>query len=180
MNYRDHIVNAINKMGQNPDFRVVGYNCTPPGGSGGGSFNGVPLSQRIEMPLAEALMASVACGMSLAGFPVMLWHERADFLFHSLDSICNHVDQLSDLSNGIHRPAIIYRVCVGNKHSPLYTGPTHTRNMASAMREMVRFPVIELKWASSIELEYQRAWDRMLNERKSTMLVEFKDMYQDQ
>ena len=178
MTYRDHLIAAITEIGKDPAFRVVGYNTTPPGGSGGGSFNGVPLEQRIETPLAEPLMASVACGLSLAGYKVMLWHERGDFIFGSLDSICNHVDQLASLSNGIHRPAVIYRICVGNKLAPLFTGPTHTRNPANALRELVSFPVVELKWPLSIQREYAKAWDRLVNERKSTILVEFKDMYQ--
>lgn len=166
----------MNWLGKQPNTCVIGYNVTPPGGSGGSSFNGFPLERRHEMPLAEALMAGVATGMALDGWIPVLWFERMDFTLHAADQIVNHLDKLSRLSNGIHRPAVIIRACVGNRSNPLFTGPAHVQNLSSAFREMISFPVVELKWPKSIKHHYMNAY-MAARVGSSTMLVEFKDSY---
>lgn len=175
--YKDHLCSAMTFLGMDPLFRVASYNVTPPGGSGGGTFNGVPIEQRTECPLAEHNMAGICVGLSLAGFLPMLWLERADFSLLAADAIVNQLDKLALLSNGIHRPAVIIRVCVGNKEKPLFTEPTHVQNFSEAFRRMVTFPVIELHWVDSIQFEYRKAFARMKNDRISTMIIEFKDRY---
>jgi len=169
--YRDCLSGAMELLAANPKTFVVGYNSTA-----GGTCNSFPVDRRPEMPLAEALCAGVAIGMSLNGFVPILWIERMDFILHSLDQIVNHLDKMALLSNGIHKPAVIIRVATGNKNTPLLTGPTHTQDFSVPLRHMVTFPVIQLKWASSIIPEYQKSLERALN-GTSTMLVEDRDLY---
>lgn len=176
MTYKDCIASSMTWLGEQPDTCVIGYNTTPPGGSGGGSFNGFPIERRHEMPLAEALMTGVSIGMSLDGWIPVLWLERMDFILHAADQIVNHLDKLKRLSNGIHQPAVIIRVCVGNRYNPLFTGPAHIQNLSKAFREMISFPVVELKWCRSIQHSYMTAY-QAAKLGSSTMLVEFKDQY---
>lgn len=163
-------------LGEDPLFRVVGYNVTPPGGSGGGSFKNVPEEQRIEMPLAEANMAGVAIGMSLAGLRCLCFFERFDFIYRALDALALHLDKLSQLSNGIHRPACIIRVVIGKRTKPLFTEPTHTSDLTLAMCGILSFRVVKLMWKDSILNEYTRAMSD-LKMNKSTLLVEDADLY---
>lgn len=178
MTYKDAIAAAITECAKDPLFRVVGYNVCAEGGAGGGTFAGVPEGQRIEMPLAEGICASVAIGMSLGGFKPLLWIERADFVFHALDAIVNHLDKLALLSNGMHRPACIVRMAVGKKRTPLFTEPTHTQDLTVALRDMLGCRVVQLKWTSSIQSEYRKAMAD-LNEHRSTVLVEYRDLDSD-
>lgn len=174
--YKDEIASAMTELGKDPLFRVVSYNCTPPGGSGGGSFNGVPLENRIEHPLAEQNMAGVAIGMALGGFRTMLFVERFDFIFRCLDPLVLHLDKLAELSGGLYKPAIIIRTVIGKRTTPLFTEPTHTGDYTTAMRDLLSFRVVKLMWASSILSEYRKAMSD-LRENKSTMLIEDADLY---
>jgi hypothetical protein len=91
-----------------------------------------------------------------------------------MDQIVNHLDKIGQLSEGIHQPAVIIRVAVGNKQKPLFTGATHTQDFTRAFRELVQFPIVPLKWESSIMNEYEKAY-RRAKKGTSTMLVEYRD-----
>jgi len=171
MTYRDHLISAMELLAENPKTFVIGYNS-----SFGGTTLCFPKERRPEMPLAEALCAGVANGMSLCGYVPILLMERMDFILHSMDQIVNHLDKLALLSNGLHKPAVIIRTATGNVNTPLLTGPTHCQNFSVAFRYMVTFPIIKLQWISSIIPEYQKALERALN-GQSTMLIEDRDLY---
>lgn len=169
--YRDHLIGAMAMLADNPLTYIVGYNA-----SCGGTTNCFPPDRRPEMPLAEALCAGVATGLSLSGFIPILWIERMDFILHSLDQIVNHLDKLELLSDGVHKPGVIIRVCTGNTSTPLLTGPTHCQDFSVALRSMLSMPIINLNWTSSIIPEYEKALRRALI-GQSTILVEDKDLY---
>jgi len=177
MTYRDSINAEMSDLAKDPDVVVVGYNVCDAGGAGGGSFKCFPTDRRIEMPLAENLLCGAAIGLSLQGYTPLIWLERADFLLCGLDSIVNHLDKLEKLSEGIHRPACIIRVVIGNSKTPLYTGPTHSSDYTDALREMVSFPVHRLTHKSMIQTRYQGALLRARRDRVSTALFELKDCY---
>ena len=175
MTYRGIIAEAMEWLGAQERTWCLGYNTKY--SKAAGTLSNWPEDRITEMPLAEALIGSCAIGMALDGKIPMVWLERADFIFLMLDSIVNHADKLSKLSDGLHKPAIIYRICVGNKNAPLFTGPTHTQNPAAAIAQLVEFPVVSLLWKDSILIEYQKAYKRAL-EGTSTMLFERKDLYE--
>lgn len=174
--YKDALTASMTELGKHPEVVVCGYNVTKPGGAGGGTFAGIPEEQRIEMPLAENLMAGASIGLSLQGYVPILWFERMDFILCGLDAICNHLDKIKSLSEGIHKPAAIIRCVVGNSETPLYTGVTHTQNFTKALKEMVSFPVYELHHKGMIETFYASAY-RNAKAGTSTCLVEMKDIY---
>lgn len=173
--YKDHLTKAMTWLGEQPDTCVIGYNVTPPGGSGGSTFDGFPLERRHEMPLAEALMAGVATGMALDGWVPVLWFERADFMLHAADQIVNHLDKLRRLSRGLHKPGVIIRVNVGNKNTPLFTGPCHVQDFSDAFIKMVGFPIWYLKVGPFIE-DYKSAYN-IAKSGKPIMLFEYKDLH---
>lgn len=172
--YKDKLTEAMTWLGEKPDTIVAAYNVKY--SHFGGTLNGFPNDRIVEMPLAEALMTGVAIGLSLDGWIPILPFERADFMTLAMDQVVNHLAKLSELSEGIHKPAVIIRACVGNKHTPLFTGPTHCQNLSMAFRHLISFPVVELKWSSGVLPEYQKAYERA-KQGQSTLLVEFKDIY---
>lgn len=175
MNYKDELIKALNQFGAEPDTVCIGYN-TGAGSKGGGMFAGIPTDRLIETPLAENLMAGMAVGLSLRGKIPLVYFERADFLTNAFDAIVNHLDKIGSLSDGLHQPACLLRIVVGNKRNPLYTGITHTQDFSDALREMVAFPVVQLHEAAAIAKAYH---DALCRARKgiSTALVEYKDLY---
>lgn len=175
MTYRDHLLKQIAGISSNERVRWIGYNVCPEGGSAGGSLKGIPQEQIVEMPLAENLMVGAAIGYALDGFIPIVWLERFDFALCCADAIVNHLSAMAELSEGMHKPGVIIRVCVGNKESPLFTGPVHTQNFSEAFQKMCKFHVHELKTIKSLN-QFQWALDAA-KAGKSTMLVEFKDLY---
>jgi len=174
MTYKDHISEAMATLAKDERVCFIGYNVKY--GRAAGTLNSVPESRLFEMPLAENLMAGAAIGLSLEGRIPVLYIERMDFLTCCMDALVNHLDKLKDLSEGIHKPAVIIRCVVGNSQTPLFTGKTHTQNMSKAMRDMVSFPVHELFVKGLIQSEYSAAY-RNAKAGTSTMLVDFKDSW---
>lgn len=175
MTYKDRISAAMTELSKEPRVCFVGYNTKY--GRAGGTLKEVPEDQLFEMPLAENLMAGAAIGMSLDGRIPVIWFERMDFLLCGLDAIVNHLDKLGTLSGGIHKPACILRICVGNRKVPLFTGPTHCQNFTEALRAMVSFPVVEVKQASLFASQYQIAME-FAKAGRSSAIIEFKDLYE--
>lgn len=177
MTYKEHLHEAMLKLAE-ADQRVVfvGYN-TRYSGQAGGTLAGVPESQLIEMPLAENLMAGAAIGMSIAGLFPVIYFERFDFILNALDAIVNHLDKLRALSDQQFCPAAIIRVVVGNKNKPLYTGLTHTQDFWQTVGRMLHFPSVRLERPDHIEPCYAAALNNLRQRQISTMLVEYKDLY---
>ena len=176
--YKDAIIASMNMLAKDPQARFIGYGLTKPDeaglkAGGAGTFDGVPLAQRIEMPVSENLMAGFAIGLSLKGFKPVVFFERFDFVLNALDAIVNHADKLGPMSGGQFQPAVIFRVVVGNRNQPLFTSATHSQNHSKAIRSMVSFPVIELHDPAVVLSEYQLA-KSALDTGRSTMLVDFK------
>lgn len=172
--YRDELIAAMTALGQHPNTCCVGYNCAF--GLAGGTLSGFPKERLFEMPLSENLMCGAAIGLSLEGWIPCVWMERSDFLLCCLDALVNHLGRIAELSEGIHRPAAIIRVAVGNSRTPLFTGAVHTQNFSKAFREMKAFDLIELEHKEHIAPSYEYALKEAESGR-STMLTEFRDLY---
>lgn len=174
MTYKDHISASMECLGAHPRTIFVGYNVLF--GKAAGTLNRIKEAQLIEMPLAEGVMASAAIGMSLDGCLPVLYFERMDFLTNAMDAIVNHLDKMSGLSEGLHKPSVIIRCVVGNKNFPLFTGSTHTQEFSIGIREMVGFKVCRLINKEKIQYEYASAL-RDAIAGKSSMMVEYKDYW---
>lgn len=174
--YKSELDRAMHTLAADPAVCFVGYNCCPAGGSMGSSLKDISEDRVFEMPLAENLMAGAAIGLSLDGRVPVLWFERCDFLTCAMDALVNHLDKISQLSQGQHNPGVIIRVCVGNKNAPLFTGVTHTQNFYEAMLKLVQFPVYQIAKIANIETFYRWALENA-KKGKSTMIIEEKDRY---
>lgn len=173
MSYKDDITTAMTELGREPKTCVVGYNTLH--GKAGGTLSGFPEDRITETPLAENCMAGIAIGMSLDGWLPLLWVERADFLLCMMDALYNHLARIKDLSDGIHKPAAIIRVAVGNTQAPLFTGVTHTRDYSDALTAIGTIDVIRLTNKEFIPRCYAYALDE-IKKGKSTIMVEYRDM----
>ncbi len=176
--YKSEIIAAMQAIGSDPQSVFIGYNVGF-GSKAGGTLTGIPDMQLIEMPLAENLMGGVAIGMAMEGYKPVIFFERFDFILNALDAIVNHLDKAKQISKGEFSPACIIRAVVGNTQKPLYTGVTHVQDFSEAMRHMVSFPVVQLMRKEDIASSYAEAYSA-LGEGRSTLLVEYKDLYDQQ
>lgn len=148
----------------------IGYNVRY--GSAYGSLKTIPEDQRLETPLAENLMAGLAMGMSLEGIRPVLFFERHEFMMNAMDAIVNTLDVIETISGGEFTMPVIIKAVAGSV-KPFYAGLTHTRNLASAIREFVSFPVYEPQTGPEVLAAYQLA-----REAKGPVMVsEMKEKY---
>jgi len=172
--YKEQLALAMDNLAADKATRFIGYGVKI-GGRALGTLKNVPDAQLIETPVAENLMVGLATGLSLAGLRPVVFIERMDFILNALDAIVNHLGAAKTISRGQFRPAAILRVVVGNRHKPLYTGPTHVQDFTHAIRLMVDFPVVRLTEPHQIAPAYFEAHEG-LHCGRSTMLVEHKDL----
>jgi len=173
MTYKECIIKSTDKLAKNPAVIFLGYNVKI--GMAGGTLKNVPEDQLFETPVAENLMSGIAIGLSLEGFIPVVYYERFDFILNALDAIVNHLDKIEKISKGEFKPKVIFRVVVGMKNKPFYTGITHTQDFTEAMKRMVSFPIIKLT-KDNIEETYQKAIDS----KQSIMIIEEKELYEEQ
>lgn len=102
---------------------------------------GVPVSQRLELPVAEELQMGMSIGLALQGFLPITIYPRMDFLLLAMNQLVNHLDKLSTMSNQQFQPKVIIRTKVGSK-SPLNAGPQHTQDHTEALRLMLTTVVV--------------------------------------
>lgn len=171
LTYRQALAQSMTMLGRDPLTRIVGYGLKV--GHEKSSFAGVPVEQLVETTVAENLLAGIGIGLALTGLKPVLFFERFDFVLNALDAIVNHLDAVETISNGEFHPTCILRIVVGNQNKPLYTGHTHTRNHAEALKRMVRFPVWQVKTSEEVMTAYEQAYKNL--HLHSTAIVEFKD-----
>ena len=172
--YKEQLTLAMDNLASDKAVRFIGYGVKI-GGRAMGTLKNVPEDRLIETPVAENLMVGLATGLSLAGLRPLVFIERMDFILNALDAIVNHLGAARKISRRQFQPAAILRVVVGNRHKPLYTGPTHVQDFTEAIRQMVDFPVVRLTGPGQVAPAYFDAHEG-LHCGRSTMLVEHKDL----
>jgi pyruvate dehydrogenase E1 component beta subunit len=148
----------------------IGYNVRY--GAAYGALKTIPEDQRLETPLAENLMLGLGMGMSLEGFRPVVFFERHEFMLNAFDAMVNTLDVIETISGGGFRMPVIIKAVAGSV-KPFYAGPTHTGNLASAVRGFVHFPVYEPQTGPEVLEAY-----RLAREAKGPVLVsEMKERY---
>ena len=168
-NYGEAVKLAMTRLGKN-DTLFFGYNLGENFGNAMGTLSDVNSDQKIETPVAENLMGSLALGVSFLGFKSVVYYERHDFMLVAADVIGNHINHLERISHGEFIPNVILRTVVADG-GPFYSGPTHSQDFTKVFRELVSFPVLEPKNKLEVIKDYAVAQNTvgpyMIVERKS-------------
>lgn len=172
MKYKEAVTVANTELARDPERIFIGYGITKTHAMG--TLSGVPSEQLLETTVAENLMAGMAIGMSLMGRKPVVYIERCDFLLNALDAIVNHLNAIPITSRGEFSPAVIFRIVVGNRNKPLFTGATHVQDFSAALRLMVAFDVLAITHQDMIAPCYAQAAANQ-TAGKSTALFEYKD-----
>lgn len=175
MTYREALTAQMDKFAADPLSTFVGYGLLN-GKGGNGTMKNIPNEKITEVTVAENLMVGIAHGMALMGRRCLVLVERSDFLPNCLSAISHHLDCAALISRGAFNPCVVIRVVVGNSLKPLFTGYTHTRNLAPAMRAMLRMPVYEVTTPDEVEAAYQRAFWEQREGIGSSMIFERRDL----
>jgi len=173
MNYREEMTKAMTLLGQHPDTIFLGQSVLYKGTAMFSTLKYVPDSKKIEMPVAEQMQLGISTGLALQGYIPISIFPRMDFLILAFDQLINHLDKIEILSEGRFKPKMIIRTSVGGKKH-LDPGLQHIGNYIEPLRFMCKnINIIRLGSADAIYSAYQFA----LNNERSSILVEFGDLY---
>jgi len=139
------------------------------------TLEGVPASQRLEMPVAEDMQMGMAIGMALEGLLPVCIFPRWNFLLLAANQLINHLDRLPLYSDYGYRPKVIIRTAIPSKE-PFNPGPQHDDDFTQAFILMGRtIPFVKLNTVESILPIYTTA----LRSSNSHVLVEYTEYYKD-
>ena len=166
--FKDAVNESMNNIGADKNTIFIGYNVLY--GNAMGNLELIPDDQKLETPVAENLMAGLAIGMSFEGFKPVVYYERHDFMLVAADAIGNHMNHIERISHGEYKTPITLRTVVADG-GPFYSGPTHSQDFTKTFRQMVSFPVYDLKTPQGVidAYNYAKVSSRpvMVVERKS-------------
>ena len=168
----DKLLNkAMLLLAAQPGAIFIGQNVAYDGNVVYKHLEGVPMEQRLELPVCEELQMGMSIGLALQGFLPISIYPRMDFVVLALNQLVNHLDKLPAMSCGQYQPKVIIRTKVGSKH-PLIAGPQNTQDHTEAFRLMLTTVTVR-KIISSEEVlpAYQYALARSL----STIIIEALD-----
>lgn len=143
--YCKNINKAMRWLGGKKDVVFIGQTVRDGGAAISNTLEGVPMSKRIELPVAEEMQMGMTLGMAMEGFCVVSIYPRIDFLMLAMNQLVNHVDKLGEMSEDKMKARIIIRTSVGPKE-PLDAGPQHTQDHSEALALMLHN--ISVKWES--------------------------------
>lgn len=137
-----------------------------------GTLKDIPMSKRIEMPVAEDMQTGVAIGLALQGLLPISIYQRMDFLPRAADQIINHLDLFSKISRGLFNPKVILRTTVGTT-KPLDVGLQHSKDLTGMFKSVVDFHIFNPRNVAEVDTAYGYA----INSHKSCMIVEYQELY---
>lgn len=175
LTYKEALSEQMTQFAADPLARFVGYGLRD-GRGGNGTMKKVPNERICETTVAENLMVGIAHGMALTGLRPLVLVERSDFLANCMSAISHHLDCAKLISRGEFNPSVVIRVVVGNSQKPLFTGYTHTRSFAPAMRTLLKMPVYEVNTPEEVTAAYERAFQEQRDGIGSSMIFERKDL----
>jgi pyruvate/2-oxoglutarate/acetoin dehydrogenase E1 component len=158
---------AMNKLARHdPRVVFVGQSVSYDGAAIYDSLDGVPMEQRIEMPVIEDFQMGYCIGLALTGkIPICIF-PRIDFMLLAVNQLVNHLDKLPSFG---WFPHLIIRTTVGQK-IPLDAGPQHTQNHTEALRRMLTTVcVAEVREPTDVFSAYKRA---LQHDERSHLIVE--------
>ena len=172
MSHSDELLNqAMLMLASQPSAIFLGQNVVYDGNVMYKHLEGVPMSQRLEFPVAEELQMGVCTGLALQGYLPISIYPRMDFLILAMNQLVNHLDKLSHMSREQFRPKVIIRTRVGSKY-PLNAGPQHTQDHTKALRQMLTTVCVsKIMVSEQIMSTYEAALERP----DSTIIVEALD-----
>ena len=173
MNYKDEITKAMNMLAAQPNTLFLGQTVVYPGSILSDTLEGVPMSKRLELPVAEEMQLGLSIGLALDGYLPISIYPRIDFLLLAINQLSNHLDVLEEMSHGEWRAKIIIRTIIGS-NIPFESGPQHSRDHTDVFRTLLKnVEVVKLDHTLKVQPAYKHA----LESDKSTLLVEEARLY---
>ena len=173
MTYKDAITETLGELAKKEEVVILGQGIIQTG-SVYGTLDKVYSNKCLELPCAENLHVGLAIGLALQGFRPILIFQRMDFILLAADAIINHMALMPKMSGGQFKLPIIIRVIVGSQDKSFDIGPQHNKDFSELF--MPYLTVNQFRRGMDIKNAYEVAY----NEAEPTMMVEYKDCYNEE
>ena len=165
----------MNYLAEDPRTIFLGQAVAVPGTIMSPTLIDVPAEKKIELPVAEEMQMGMTLGWALNGFVPISIYPRWNFMLLAISQLVNHVDKITEMSQGGYQPKTIIRTGIGAT-GPLNPGCQHLGDFTDALRLMLtNTEVIRLDKTEDIMPAYEKALTR--TDFRSTILVEWGDLY---
>jgi pyruvate/2-oxoglutarate/acetoin dehydrogenase E1 component len=166
--YNTELERAMVELSKKEDTIFLGQSMIYGGIAIANSFSEIPITKKIEMPVAENLQLGISTGLALTGYVPVSIFPRWNFLLLAADQLVNHLDKLSAMTDNKYNPKVIIRVAVGVK-VPVDPQEQHVGDFTEGFSCMLKnVDLIKLSDPDQIVDAYLHAYDS----DKSTILVE--------
>ena len=175
LKYFDELNRSMEYLAEDPDTVFLGQAVACPGTAMSNTLKEIPDDRKVELPVDEDMQMGMTNGLALQGkLPVSIF-PRWNFILLATNQLVNHLDKISDMSDGGYQPKAIIRTSIGSER-PLHPGHQHIGDYTETYRSMLHnVEVIRLEEPEEVFPAYEKARNR--NDGKSTILVEYGDYY---
>lgn len=169
--YYDECKKAMNWLAKKKDTFFLGQTVEYPGSPMFASMADIPKSKKLELPLIEDDQLGMSTGLALNGFIPISIYPRIDFFIIAMNQLVNHLDKISQMSNGEFKPGVIIRTQIGNT-KPLWPGLQHCGDYTEGLRAMLKnIEIFRLDEADEVLYYYKLAY-KIAKSGRSVILVE--------
>ena len=171
--YIDALTDSMSMLMDDPDTIFVGQQIVYYGNPMSKTIDGLPKDRMIETPVMEETQMGMSLGLAMAGYRVVSFYPRWDFLICAMNQLVNHVDKIRLMSGDEWKPRLIIRVGKGSD-VPLDPGHQHKGNYIEHVKRMlVDTPVIHLNSYNKIREGYEMA----MNHDGPIIMAEYPELY---
>lgn len=163
--FKQQVNAAMRMLAEQKNAIFVGQSMLYDGAAIYDSMSGVPVKQRLEMPVLEDFQLGYCIGLALGGKLPICIYPRMDFMLICANQLVNHLDKLPRFG---WNPKLILRTRVGSR-KPLNAGPQHTQDHTAAFKQMLTtVEVLRVEFAHEVLPAYKKA----LAAKHSVLVVE--------
>jgi pyruvate/2-oxoglutarate/acetoin dehydrogenase E1 component len=173
LTYKEAITESMTWLGKQDNTIFLGQSVRYSGNAMFDTLKDVPMSRRLELPVAEELQMGVSIGMSLMGKIPISIYPRFDFLLCAVNQLVNHLDKLDEFTHKQFQSKVIIRVGIGSK-SPMYPGIQHCSDYTDVFKQMLKnIMVLKIETPTDALIAYRAAYEG----HGSFMIVEDMEAY---
>lgn len=173
MKYFDEIKKSMEYIAKKQKSIFIGQAVQVPGTAMFNTLKDINLKKKIELPVAEEMQMGITLGLALEGFLPISIYPRWNFLLLATNQLVNHLDKISEISNGSFKPHAIIRTAVGSVR-PLDPQSQHKGDFTDAFKKMCKnIDIYKITEPKDVFKTYKKA----LKKKKVSLIIEVADFY---
>ena len=173
MKYFDEIKKSMEYIAKKEKSIFIGQAVQVPGTAMFNTLRDINLKKKIELPVAEEMQMGITLGLALEGFIPISIYPRWNFLLLATNQIVNHLDKISEISNGSFKPQAIIRTAVGSVR-PLDPQSQHKGDFTDAFKKMCKnIDIYKITEPKDVFKTYKKA----LKKKRISLIVEVASFF---